>query len=178
MVIISNKDLQINDEIRDREVRLIGENGEQLGVMEIAKAQQIAIDANLDLVKIAPVAKPPVCKIMDYGKYKFEAAKREKENRKNQKTVELKEVRLSPSIDTHDFETKLNNAIKFLKAGSKVKVTVRFRGREIHHSSLGADLLRRFAEAAKEYGAVEKNMKMEGRNMFMIMAPVEVKESK
>lgn len=175
MIVISNRDLQINDEIRDREVRLIGENGEQLGVMAIAEAQQIAIDANLDLVKIAPVAKPPVCKIMDYGKYKFEAAKREKENRKNQKVAELKEVRLSPSIDTHDFETKLNSALKFLKSGNKVKVTVRFRGREIHHSALGADLLKRFAEAAKEAGTVEKNMKMEGRNMSMVLSPVETK---
>lgn len=152
-------------------MRLIGEQGDQLGIVSIDKAQQMAIDANLDLVKIAPQAKPPVCKIMDYGKYKFEAAKREKENRKNQKVVEIKEVRLSPSIDTHDFETKLNSALKFLKSGSKVKVTVRFRGREIHHSSIGAELLQRFAEAAAEYGTVEKNAKLEGRNMAMFMVP-------
>lgn len=131
----------------------------------------MAIEANLDLVKIAPQAKPPVCKIMDYGKYKFEAAKREKENRKNQKVIDVKEVRLSPSIDTHDFETKLNSAIKFLKSGNKVKVTVRFRGREIHHSSIGSDLLDRFAESAAEYGSVDKNAKLEGRNMAMYMVP-------
>ena len=131
----------------------------------------MAADANLDLVKIAPQAKPPVCKIMDYGKYKFEMAKREKENRKNQKVIEVKEVRLSPSIDTHDFETKLNSAIKFLKSGNKVKVAVRFRGREIHHSDIGAELLQRFADAASEYGTVDKNAKLEGRRMAMFMAP-------
>jgi translation initiation factor IF-3 len=150
---------------------LIGEDGEQLGVVDIATAQQAAIDANLDLVKIAPTAKPPVCKIMDYGKYKFEIAKREKENRKNQKVMEVKEVRLSPSIDTHDFETKLNSAIKFLKSGSKVKVAVRFRGREINHSAIGTELLQRFADAASEYGSVDKNAKLEGRSMVMFMAP-------
>lgn len=171
VIFISNKEQQINEQIRDKEVRLIGEDGSQLGIVPIDKAQQMAIDANLDLVKIAPQAKPPVCKIMDYGKYKFEAAKREKENRKNQKVIEIKEVRLSPSIDTHDFETKVGSAVKFLKSGSKVKVTVRFRGREIHHSALGADLLKRFAEAASEYGTVEKNAKLEGRNMAMFMAP-------
>lgn len=152
-------------------MRLIGEDGSQLGIVEISKAQQMAVDANLDLVKIAPQAKPPVCKIMDYGKYKFEAAKREKENRKNQKVIDVKEVRLSPAIDTHDFETKLNSAIKFLKSGNKVKVTVRFRGREIHHSAIGAELLQKFAEAAAEYGSVDKNAKLEGRSMAMYMAP-------
>lgn len=131
----------------------------------------MAIEANLDLVKIAPQAKPPVCKIMDYGKYKFEAAKREKENRKNQKVIDVKEVRLSPSIDTHDFETKLNSAIKFLKSGNKVKVTVRFRGREIHHSAIGAELLEKFADMAAEYGTVDKGAKLEGRNMAMYMVP-------
>lgn len=171
VIYISSKEQQINEQIRDKEVRLIGEGGEQIGIVDIDKAQQMAIDANLDLVKIAPTAKPPVCKIMDYGKYKFEIAKREKENRKNQKVAEVKEVRLSPSIDTHDFETKLNSAIKFLKSGSKVKVTVRFRGREIHHSSIGAELLEKFAEAASEYGTVDKNAKLEGRNMAMFMAP-------
>lgn len=171
VVYISSKEQQINEQIRDKEVRLIGEDGAQLGVVSIDKAQQMAVDANLDLVKIAPTANPPVCKIMDYGKYKFEAAKREKEKRKNQKVIEVKEVRLSPSIDTHDFETKLNSAIKFLKGGSKVKVTVRFRGREIHHSSIGAELLNKFAEAASEYGIVDKNAKLEGRNMAMYMVP-------
>lgn len=171
MIFISSRDSQINDEIRDKEVRLIGQDGNQIGIVDIAQAQQMAIDANLDLVKISPTAKPPVCKIMDYGKYKFEAAKREKENRKNQKAIEIKEVRLSPSIDTHDFETKLNAAVKFLKSGNKVKVTVRFRGREIHHAKLGADLLNRFAENAAEFGSVEKNAKLEGRNMAMVMVP-------
>lgn len=131
----------------------------------------MAVEANLDLVKIAPQAKPPVCKIMDYGKYKFEVAKREKENRKNQKVIEVKEVRLSPSIDTHDFETKVNSAIKFFKSGNKVKVTVRFRGREIHHSSIGADLLTKFADAVVDYGSVDKGAKLEGRNMAMYMVP-------
>ena len=171
VIYISNKEQQINEQIRDKEVRLIGEDGGQLGVVDIAKAQQMAADANLDLVKIAPQAKPPVCIIMDYGKYKFEMAKREKENRKNQKVIEVKEVRLSPSIDTHDFETKLNSAIKFLKSGNKVKVAVRFRGREIHHSDIGAELLQRFADAASEYGTVDKNAKLEGRSMAMFMAP-------
>ena len=171
MIFIASKDQQINEAIRDKEVRLIGPEGEQVGVVPIEQARQMSIDANMDLVKIAPTAKPPVCKIMDYGKFKFEASKREKENRKNQKIVELKEVRLSPSIDTHDFETKLSAAVKFLKSGSKVKVTVRFRGREIHHSSLGSQLLVRFAEAAEEYGVMEKNAKLEGRFMTMILAP-------
>ncbi len=171
VIFISIKEQQINEEIRDKEVRVIGADGAQLGVMAIAKAQELAIEANLDLVKIAPQAQPPVCKIMDYGKYKFEAAKREKENRKNQKVIELKEVRLSPTIDTHDFETKLNSAIKFLKSGNKVKVTVRFRGREIHHSATGAELLERFANSAEEFGSVEKGAKLEGRNMAMVMAP-------
>ncbi len=171
VIFISSKEQQINEEIRDKEVRVIGNDGAQLGIMPIAKAQELAIEANLDLVKIAPQAQPPVCKIMDYGKYKFEAAKREKENRKNQKVIELKEVRLSPTIDTHDFETKLNSAIKFLKSGNKVKVTVRFRGREIHHSSIGAELLERFAQSAAEFGAVEKGAKLEGRNMAMVMSP-------
>ncbi len=175
MIFISNKELQINEEIRDKQVRLIGEDGTQFGVVDIAQAQKTAMDANLDLVKIAPAASPPVCKIMDYGKYRFESAKREKENRKNQKVVELKEVRLSPSIDTHDFETKLNAALKFLKAGSKVKVSVRFRGREIHYLSLGTELLKKFADAAQGYGTVEKNAKLEGRSLAMIMSPKETK---
>lgn len=171
VIFISSKEQQINEEIRDKQVRLIGADGAQIGVVDIAKAQQMADDANLDLVKIAPQAEPPVCKIMDYGKYKFEIAKREKENRKNQKVLDVKEVRLSPAIDTHDFETKLNSAIKFLKAGNKVKVTVRFRGREIHHSTIGNELLDRFAAGAAEFGSVEKGAKLEGRNMAMVMVP-------
>ena len=171
VIFISNKEQQINEEIRDKQVRLIDADGNQVGVVDIASAQKMADDANLDLVKIAPMANPPVCKIMDYGKYKFEIAKREKENRKNQKVIDIKEVRLSPAIDTHDFETKLNAAVKFLKAGNKVKVTVRFRGREIHHSSIGSELLERFANGAAEFGSVEKGAKLEGRSMAMIMVP-------
>lgn len=171
VIVISIKEQQINEEIRDKEIRVIGADGSQLGIMDSAKALELADSANLDLVKIAPQAKPPVCKIMDYGKYKFEIAKREKENRKNQKVIELKEVRLSPTIDTHDFETKVNAAVKFLKGGNKVKVTVRFRGREIHHSKAGEELLARFSEAAGDAGTVEKGAKLEGRNMAMIIVP-------
>ena len=161
----------INEEIRDKEVRLIGADGEQLGVVENSVAQAMAEEKNLDLVKIAPQATPPVCKIMDYGKHKFELAKREKENRKNQKVVAIKEVRLTPNIDDHDFNTKLNQAIKFLKSGDKVKVSVRFRGREITHSTLGKELLERFQENASEFGAADKDIKLEGRSMAMILSP-------
>lgn len=161
----------INDEIKDKEVRLVGPGGEQLGIMSSAQAQKIADDKNLDLVKIAPQAKPPVCKIMDYGKHKFELAKREKENRKNQKVVSVKEVRLTPNIDEHDFNTKLKAGIKFLKSGDKVKVSVRFRGREITHSSLGRDMLMKFKDGVQEYGDVDKGVKMEGRNMAMFITP-------
>ncbi len=168
---IAKQDLMINDEIRDKEVRLIGPGGEQLGIVSGAKALAAAEEKNLDLVKIAPQAKPPVCKIMDYGKHKFELSKREKENRKNQKTVAIKEVRLSPNIDDHDFNTKLKAGIKFLKNGDKVKVSVRFRGREITHSSLGRDMLMKFKEGTAEYGDVDKGLKMEGRNMAMFITP-------
>lgn len=153
-------------------MRVISADGEQLGVMDARTAQELANKKGLDLVKIAPQAKPPVCKIMDYGKYKFELAKREKENRKNQKVVNIKEVQLSPSIDTNDFNTKANHAIRFLKNGDKVKVIVRFRGREVTHSSLGKTLLERFAESTKEFGAVERPAKLEGRNMTMFLAPI------
>ena len=142
----------INDEIRDKEVRLVGPEGEQLGIVSSARALELADEKNLDLVKIAPQAKPPVCKIMDYGKHKFELAKREKENRKNQKVVAVKEVRLSSNIDEHDFNTKVKAGIKFLQNGDKVKVSVRFRGREITHSSLGRDMLMKFKDAIEEYG--------------------------
>ena len=169
---ISKNDLQINEQIRDNEIRVVSADGEQLGVMDAKAAQAIANDRGLDLVKIAPNAKPPVCKIMDYGKYKFELAKREKENRRNQKTVNIKEVQLSPSIDTNDFNTKCRHAIKFLKNGDKVKVMVRFRGREVSHSEIGYTLLERFAEQAKEAGTVEKAAKLEGRNMTMFLAPL------
>lgn len=166
-----SKDLLINDEIRAKEVRVIDSDGTQLGVMPYSQAMDIAIKKNLDLVQIAPQAKPPACKIMDYGKYKFELAKREKENRKNQKTVTIKEVRFSPSIDTHDFETKVNQAAKFLKSGDKVKVTVRFRGREMQHTSIGRDLLTKFAEQVSEIGSVEKGAKLEDRFMAMFISP-------
>ena len=140
--------------------------------MDARSAQALANERGLDLVKIAPQATPPVCKIMDYGKYKFEAAKREKENRKNQKVVNIKEVQLSPSIDTNDFNTKCKHAVKFLKNGDKVKVLVRFRGREVSHSEIGYTLLERFAEQAKEAGTVERPAKLEGRNMIMFLSPL------
>lgn len=168
---VISKEHVINERIRDKEVRLIGSEGEQLGIVSSQQALDIAAEKNLDLVKIAPNAVPPVCKIMDYGKYRFEIAKKEKEQRKNQKIVETKEVRLTPNIDDHDFFTKVNNAKKFLKSGNKVKVTVRFRGREVTHSSLGEDILNRFRDETAEVGTVEKAPKMEGRNMSMFISP-------
>ncbi len=161
----------INEKIRDKEIRLIGDGGEQLGIVPIKQALDMAADKNLDLVKIAPQAVPPVCRIMDYGKYRFELAKKEKEQRKNQKVIVIKEVRITPNIDDHDFNTKLSSAIKFLKAGDKVKVTVRFRGREVTHSSLGEALLVRFGEQIEQYGVIEKRPKLEGKNMFMFISP-------
>ncbi|MCI5739077.1 MAG: translation initiation factor IF-3 [Ruminococcus sp.] len=169
---ISTKEMQINEQIRDREVRVISADGEQLGIMSAKEALKKAEEKNLDLVKIAPNAKPPVCKIMDYGKYRFEQAKREKEARKNQKIVEIKEIRLSLNIDTHDFETKAKHAEKFLKAGNKVKVSIRFRGREMAHPELGKVSMEKFAEACKEFSTVEKPAKLEGRQMLMFLAPV------
>ena len=162
---------QINEEIRDKELRVIGSDGQQLGIMSARDALNIAEQKNLDLVKIAPQAKPPVCKIMDYGKYRFEQAKREKEARKNQHIVEIKEVRLSLNIDTHDFNTKLNNALKFIKHGDKVKVSIRFRGREMGHPEIGLDTMKRFAEACGDAVIIEKPAKLEGRNMSMFLAP-------
>ena len=169
--IVISKDLQINEEIRDKEIRVVAADGGQLGVMSAAQALDLAAEKNLDLVKIAPQAQPPVCKIMDYGKYKFELAKKEKESRKNQKVINVKEVQLSPSIDTNDFNTKCNHAIRFLKNGDKVKVTVRFRGREVTHSEIGETLLNRFAEQAGEYGTMDRAPKLEGRNMTMFLMP-------
>jgi len=165
--------MQINEAIRDREVRLIGPDGEQLGVVSINDAQERAAALNLDLVKIAPTAKPPVCKIIDYGKYKFESAKREKEAKKNQKIVNIKEVKVSANIDQHDLETKLRNALKFLQAGDKVKVSLRFRGREITHASLGEKTLLKFAAMIEEAeaGTIEKRPKLEGRQMIMFITP-------
>lgn len=168
---ISRQDNQINDEIRDKEVRVIGADGAQLGIMSSSKALAMAESANLDLVKIAPQAQPPVCKIMDYGKYRFEQTKREKEARKNQKIVDIKEIRLSLNIDTHDFNTKLNHAQKFIKGDDKVKVSIRFRGREMGHPELGTEIMKKFAEACSEFAVVEKPAKLEGRNMLMFLAP-------
>ena len=168
--ISTKKELELNEEIRDKEVRVITGDGEQLGVMSGRDAYHIALEKGMDLVKIAPQAVPPVCKIMDYGKYRFEQQKKEKEAKKNQHTAEIKEIRLSLNIDTHDFNTKAGQAAKFLKGGDKVKVSIRFRGREMAHTSLGVDVLNRFAEAV-EGAVVEKQPKLEGRSMAMFMAP-------
>ena len=161
----------INEEIRDKEVRLIDFDGTQLDIVSIDVAMNKAEERGMDLVKIAPQAKPPVCKIMDYGKYRFEMAKREKEAKKNQKIVSIKEIKMSPSIDVHDFDTKVNHTKKFLSSGDKVKISVRFRGRELHHTQIGNDLLAKFADAISESGSVEKSAKLEGRNMTMTVAP-------
>ena len=169
---------EINGAIRDKEVRVISADGEQLGIMSSRDALALAEEKNLDLVKVAPQAKPPVCKIMYYGKYKFEQTKREKEARKNQHTVELKEVRLSLKIDKHDFDTKVNQAIKFLKAGNKVKVSIRFRGREMAHPENGKVNMEKFAEAVSEYGTVEKQPKLEGRQMLMFVTANNAKPPK
>ncbi|MCY9663875.1 translation initiation factor IF-3 [Paenibacillus alginolyticus] len=161
----------INDEIRVKEVRLIGADGEQLGITPIREALQIAQDANLDLVNVAPTAKPPVCRIMDYGKFRYETQKKEKEARKNQKIVDIKEIRLSATIDEHDFQTKLRNAVKFLGEGDKVKASVRFRGREIAHSEIGRRVLERLATETADISSQERAPKLEGRSMIMILTP-------
>ena len=161
----------INEQIRDKEVRVIGEEGQQLGIMSSRDAMKLAKDAGLDLVKIAPTAKPPVCKIIDYGKYRFEMQKKEKEAKKNQKVIELKEIRLSLNIDTNDFNTKVNQAAKFLQQGHKVKVSIRFRGREMAHTSLGIDVEQRFAQALEGKAVVDKQPKLEGRSMMMFLSP-------
>ena len=163
-------ELMINEQIRDREVRLIGENGEQLGIMSARDAYLRAQDAGLDLVKIAPMAKPPVCRIVDYGKFRYEQARREKEARKKQHTVEIKEVRMSPNIDTNDLNTKVGAARKFLTKGDKVKVTLRFRGREMAHMNSSRHILDEFAEALSDIAVVEKAPKVEGRNMTMVLS--------
>lgn len=160
----------MNGEIRDKEIRVVGSDGSQLGIMSPREAMKLAAEQNLDLVKIAPQAMPPVCRIMDYGKYRYEQAKREKEARKNQKIVEIKEVRMGLNIDTHDLETKVNQAKKFLAAGDKVKVSVRFRGREMAHPEMGRTLLEQFMTACTEVGSVEKPPKMEGRSLAMFIA--------
>ena len=162
-------DLMINEQIRDKEVRVIGEEGEQLGIMSAKEAQQLADDAGLDLVKIAPTAKPPVCRIVDYGKFKYEQTRKEKEARKKQHTVEIKEIRMSPNIDTNDLNTKINAARKFLQKGDRVKVTLRFRGREMAHMNSSKYILDDFAEALSDCAVVEKAPKVEGRTMTMFL---------
>ncbi len=159
----------INGQIRDREVRVIGEDGNQLGILPIKEAMRLAQEAELDLVKIAPKAQPPVCKIIDYGKYRYELARKEKEARKKQKIVEVKEVRLSPNIDTNDLNTKVNNAKKFIMKGNKVKVTLRFRGREMAHVQQSRHILDDFAQMLADVAVIEKPAKLEGRNMSMVL---------
>ena len=175
VLVIGIKEMQINEEITDKEVRLISNDGEQLGIVSAAQSQMLAADKNLDLVKIAPQAKPPVCKIMDYGKYRFEQSKREKEAKKNQRVIEIKEIRLSPNIDVHDFDTKVGHARKFLSAGNKTKVSIRFRGREMTHTDLGLTIMAQFAEKCADIASVEKPAKLEGRQMLMFLAPKSAK---
>lgn len=173
---IRKNELPMNDEIRDREIRLIDTDGAMLGIMSSMDAQKLAIAKNLDLVKIVPNAVPPVCKIMDYGKSVFEQAKKEKEAKKNQKVASLKEVRLSATIEEHDFDFKVKNACKFLQGGDKVKVSIRFRGREMKYTVSGKEVLEKFADAIKEVGTVEKQPKLEGKSMMMIVVPNKSKE--
>ena len=168
---IANIDHQINEEIQDSEVRLIGEGGEQLGIMSSEEALKIAEEHGYDLVKIAPNATPPVCRIMDYGKFRFEQTKKEKEAKKNQKTIEIKEIRMSPGIGENDFATKLKSGIKFLADGNRLKVSIRFRGREMAHTEIGADLLKDFAARCSEVANLDKAPKLEGRNMFIFLSP-------
>ena len=168
---IAQVNYQINDEIRDKEVRVISDNGEQLGIMPAAEALRVAEERDLDLVKIAPGSNPPVCKIMDYGKYRFEQSKREKEAKKNQHVIEVKEIRMSPSIGENDFNTKLKNGQKFLAGGDRLKVTVRFRGREMAHTNIGEQLLRDFAAKCADIANLDKQPKLEGRNMSIFLSP-------
>jgi len=166
-----SKDMRINEEIRGKEVRLISSEQEQLGIVPVRDALRMAQEQELDLVEIAPNAKPPVCRIMDFGKYKYEQSKREKEARKKQKIISVKEVKVRPNIEDHDLEVKTKNALKFLTEGDKVKVTLMFRGREMAHAELGKKLLKRVADATEEVATVERQPKVEGRNMIMILAP-------
>ncbi len=178
MLFISKQAHQINEEIRDKEIRLVSADGEQLGLMSAQEALDKAEEAGLDLVKISPNAVPPVCKLMDYGKFKFEQTKREKEARKNQHVVEVKEVRMSPSIDSNDFNVKLRNAQKFLAEGNRVKVSIRFRGREMAHTEIGRDLLMKFAEQCADIAVMDKDPKLEGRFMSITLSVKAVKEPK
>lgn len=171
LTISSSKELQINEEIRDKELRIIDSDGSQLGIMSSAQALALAEEKNLDLVKIVPQATPPVCKILDYGKYRFEQAKKEREAKKNQKIVDVKEIRLSLNIDTHDFNTKLNHARKFLGNGDKVKVSIRFKGREMGFSKQGLEIMQKFADELFDVCTVDKPAKLEGRSMMMFIAP-------
>ncbi|MDO5444460.1 MAG: translation initiation factor IF-3 [Eubacteriales bacterium] len=168
---IANDTHQINEEIVDSELRLIGENGEQLGIMSAEEALKIAEEQGFDLVKIAPNSTPPVCRIMDYGKFRFEQTKKEKEAKKNQRTIEIKEIRMGPSIGENDFNTKLKNGIKFLRDGDRLKVSVRFRGREMAHTEIGVELLNDFAEKCSEVATLDKAPKLEGRNMSVFLSP-------
>ena len=168
---IANAVHQINEEILDKEVRLIGDQGEQLGIMSAQEALKIAVERELDLVKIAPGSNPPVCKVMDYGKFRFEQAKKEKEAKKNQRVIEIKEIRMSPGIGENDFNTKLKNGQKFLNDGDRVKVSVRFRGREMAHTDIGEQLLKDFAAKCADIATLDKNPKLEGRNMSMFLSP-------
>ncbi|OJG36411.1 translation initiation factor IF-3 [Enterococcus devriesei] len=168
--------MMVNDGIRAREVRLIGQDGEQLGVISKVEALKIAEQANLDVVLVAPGAKPPVARIMDYGKYRFELQKKEREARKKQKVINIKEVRLSPTIDVNDFNTKLRNARKFLEKGDKVKASIRFKGRAITHKEIGQKVLNRLAEETDDIATVEQKAKMDGRSMFLVLAPKEKKD--
>ena len=171
MLTIANAAHQINEEILDKEVRLIGAQGEQLGIMSAEEALKVAAEHDLDLVKIAPGSNPPVCKVMDYGKFRFEQTKKEKEAKKNQRVIEVKEIRMSPGIDTNDFNTKLKNGQKFLNEGNRLKVSVRFRGREMAHTEIGETLLKDFAEKCAEIANLDKAPKLEGRNMSMFLSP-------
>ena len=171
VLVISTKELFINDDIRAKEVRMLDEEGEQLGIMSLEEAKAYAYERELDLVMIAPQATPPVCRSMDYGKYRYEQGKREKEAKKKQQTVEVKEVQLSCRIDVHDFETKANRANKFLSDGNKVRVCLRFKGREIAHQELGREMLAKFAEACSELGSIDKKPTLEGRQLTMFIAP-------
>lgn len=175
---ISKQGHQINEEIRDKEVRLVSDTGEQLGIMSAREALERAMDANLDLVKISPTANPPVCKLMDYGKYRFEQTKRDKEAKKNQRIVEIKEVRMSPGIDVNDFNVKVRNAQRFLADGNRVKVAVRFRGREMAHTDIGKRLLEKFAADCAEVATMDKEPKLDGRHMTMFLSCRQTKDNK
>lgn len=170
-VIIIAKDMMVNDGIRAKELRVITGEGEQLGVMSKAQAMKIAEESNMDLVLVSPNAQPPVARIMDYGKYRFEQQKRERESRKNQKVVTIKEVRLSPTIDDNDFQTKLRNGRKFLEKGDKVKISIRFKGRAITHKEIGQRVLEKYADETADIASIESRPKMDGRSMFLMLAP-------